>query len=41
MQVSGHGMVEWVKRYACAKLSETICWQGGEFFTGATRCATM
>jgi hypothetical protein len=24
MHVSGHGMVEWVQRYACAKLSETV-----------------
>ena len=36
MHVSGHGMAEWVQRYASAKLSELFGWQGGEFFTGAT-----
>jgi hypothetical protein len=29
MHVSGHGMVEWVQRYASAKLSETIWLAGG------------
>jgi hypothetical protein len=29
MHVSGHEMVEWVQRYACAKLSETIWLAGG------------
>jgi hypothetical protein len=29
MHVSGHGMVEWVQRYAFAKLSETIWLAGG------------
>ena len=29
MHVSGHGMVEWLQRYACAKLSETIWLAGG------------
>ena len=28
MHVSGHRMVEWVQRYACAKLSETV-WRAG------------
>ena len=29
MLVSGHGLVEWVQRYACAKLGETIWLAGG------------
>jgi len=29
MHVSGHGMVEWVQRYSCAKLSETDWLAGG------------
>jgi len=29
MHVSGHRTVEWVQRYACAKLSETIWLAGG------------
>jgi len=29
MHVLGHGMVEWVHRYACEKLSETIWLAGG------------
>ena len=29
MHVSGHEMVEWVQRYACAKLSETVWLPGG------------
>jgi hypothetical protein len=36
LHVSGHGLVEWVQRYACAKLSETIWLAGGRVFTGAT-----
>jgi hypothetical protein len=28
MHVSGHGLVEWVQRYTCAKLSETILLAG-------------
>jgi len=28
MHVSGHGMVEWVQRYACAKISGTV-WLAG------------
>ena len=34
MHVSGHGMVKWVQRYACAKLSETIWLAGGLVFHG-------
>ena len=29
MHVSGHKMVEWVHRYACAKFSEIIWLAGG------------
>ena len=29
---TGHGMVEWVQRYGCAKLSETIGLVGGLLF---------
>jgi hypothetical protein len=35
MHVSGHGLVEWLQRHACAKLSETIRLAGGEFFREA------
>ena len=28
MHVSSHGMVEWVQKYACAKLSETLAGMG-------------
>ena len=34
MHVSGHGTVEWVQRYACAKLSETNRLAGGWVFHG-------
>jgi hypothetical protein len=39
MHVSGHEMVEWVQRHACAtcaKLSETVWLAGSDFFMGAT-----
>jgi len=32
MHDSGHGMVEWVQRYACAKLSVIIWLAGGRVF---------
>jgi len=34
MHVSGHGMVEWVQRHACAKLSGTVWLAGGWVFHG-------
>jgi hypothetical protein len=37
MHVSGRVMVEWVQRYACAKLSETIWLAGGWVFHGGAQ----
>jgi len=37
MHVSGHGMVEWVQRYACAKSSETVWLAGGQVVHGGTQ----
>jgi len=37
MHVSGHEMVEWVQRYACAKLSETIRLAGGWVIHGGNQ----
>ena len=34
MHVSGHELMQWVQRYACAKLSETVWLAGGALFMG-------